>query len=113
MKIVDLSETHQKLYFVCLEDWSDEMKDAGVHKETWFHKMKDKGRGDFQKKGMGRALLEAAEDVAPGHWAPKAWPHGVFHCLIDGKRVGAGPPMSYEKIRSMIEKKVKKVSVSM
>ncbi len=43
MKIIDLTEEHQKLYFVCLEDWSDEMKEAGNHKETWFHKMKNKG----------------------------------------------------------------------
>jgi GNAT superfamily N-acetyltransferase len=110
MKIIDLTEAHQKLYFVCLEDWSEEMKDAGDHKETWFHKLKDRGlrvkialdenenvggmiqytpvedsfvegeglyfihciwvhghkqgRGNFQGKGMGRALLEAAEDDA-------------------------------------------------
>ncbi len=108
MKIIDLADEYQKLYFVCLEDWSDEMKEAGDHKENWYHKMKDKGlrvklalddsgevggmiqytpiehsfvegnelylvnciwvhghkkgRGNFQKKGMGRALLQSAEE---------------------------------------------------
>lgn len=107
MKIIDLTEKHESLYFVCLEDWSDEMKQAGNHKCNWYHKMKDRGlgvklaiddngqvggmiqyvpieyspaegkdlyfikciwvhgykagRGNFQGKGMGKALLQAAE----------------------------------------------------
>jgi GNAT superfamily N-acetyltransferase len=107
MNIVDLNEHHLPLYFLCLEDWSDEIKEAGNHKEVWYHKMKDKGlrvklalddqgtvggmiqyvpieyspvegsglyfinciwvhghkqgRGNFQHRGMGNALLEAAE----------------------------------------------------
>lgn len=110
MKIIDLDETHQPLYFLCLEDWSDEIKEAGNHKELWYHKVKDKGlrvklalddegnvggmiqylpsehsivegkdlyfiyciwihghkkgRGNFQKRGMGKALLQAAEEDA-------------------------------------------------
>ena len=110
MKIIDLSDEHEKLYFVCLEDWTEEMKEAGDHKEVWYNKMKDKGlrmklalddngqvggmiqytpvehsfvegkdlyfvnciwvhgykqgRGNFQKRGMGKALLSAAEDDA-------------------------------------------------
>lgn len=110
MKIINLNEEYEKLYFVCLEDWSDEIKEAGDHKENWYIKMKDKGlcvklaldnngevggmiqyvpiehslaegkdlyfinciwvhgykkgRGNFQKKGMGKALLQAAEDDA-------------------------------------------------
>jgi len=98
------------LYFACLEDWSDEMKDAGDHKEKWYAQMKDRGlrvklaqdergvvggmiqyipvetsfaegsdlyfinciwvhgykegRGNFQKRGMGKALLRAAEEDA-------------------------------------------------
>ncbi len=35
MKVIDLTEEHKELYFVCLEDWSDEMKEAGNHKECW------------------------------------------------------------------------------
>ena len=43
MKIIDLADEHEQLYFVCLEDWSEEMKEAGDHKEVWYNKMKDKG----------------------------------------------------------------------
>ena len=110
MNIIDLEDRHKPTYFVCLEDWSEEMKEAGSHKEVWFNKMKEKGlkvkiaidddeivggmiqylpieqsfaegndlyfilciwvhgyekgRGDFQKKGMGKALLKAAEEDA-------------------------------------------------
>ena len=107
MKIVNLNEQYLPLYFVCLEDWNDEVKEAGDHKKIWYHRMKDKGlrvklalddqgavagmiqyipieyssaegadlyfvnciwipghkqgRGNFQHRGMGTALLEAAE----------------------------------------------------
>ncbi|MFH1296170.1 MAG: hypothetical protein ABIJ04_02715 [Bacteroidota bacterium] len=43
MRIIDLSPEHEPLYFCCLEDWSEEMKEAGDHKEKWFQKMKDNG----------------------------------------------------------------------
>lgn len=108
MRVIDLTREHEQLYFVCLEDWSEEMKEAENHKETWYSKMKDKGlrvklalddrervggmiqyvpieeafpeggdlyfinciwvhsykqgRGNFRKQGMGKALLQAAED---------------------------------------------------
>jgi GNAT superfamily N-acetyltransferase len=111
MKIIDLKEQHRSLYFACLEDWSEEIKEAGDHKARWYEKMKDrglgvklalddrgevggmiqyvpielspsaegkdlyfvlciwvhghkKGRGNFQKKGMGKTLLRAAEEAA-------------------------------------------------
>ena len=110
MKIIDLTEEHEKLYHICLEDWSDEIKEGGNHKECWHRKMKEKGlrvkialddkgevggmiqyipiehsfadgqdlyfilciwihgykegRGNFQKRGMGKGLLQAAEDDA-------------------------------------------------
>ena len=110
MDIIDLTEENEELYFVCLEDWSDEMKEAGPHKRNWYELMKDRGlrvklarddngkiggmihyipcehswidgkdiffilciwvhgykqgRGDFRKRGMGKALLHAAEEDA-------------------------------------------------
>lgn len=43
MKITNLTPQTENLYFCCMEDWSDEMKEAGNHKEHWYEKMKDKG----------------------------------------------------------------------
>ena len=108
MEVIYLTDEHKQLYFVCLEDWCEEMKEAGNHKELWYNEMKDKGlrvklaideneqvggmieympieyafaegsdlyfinciwvhgykrgRGNFQKRGMGKALLKAAEE---------------------------------------------------
>jgi len=107
MKVVDLSKDSERLYFACLQEWSDEIKEQGDRKERWFNKIKDKGlrvklavddhgviggmiqyvpieqssadgkdlyfvnciwvhghkqgRGDFRGRGMGKALLSAAE----------------------------------------------------
>ncbi|MEN8114959.1 MAG: GNAT family N-acetyltransferase, partial [Actinomycetota bacterium] len=43
MEIVDLSAELEDSYFHCLEDWSDEMKEAGDHKTRWYDKMRDRG----------------------------------------------------------------------
>lgn len=110
MRVVDLTPEHQDTYFCCLEDWSEDMQDAGDHKACWYHKYKDRGlrvklvlddggrvggmiqylpieasfvagqdlyfilciwvhghkrgRGNFQGRGMGAALLAAAEEDA-------------------------------------------------
>lgn len=109
MKIVDLAEEYEGNYFVCLEDWSDDLREAGNHKEEWYLKMKgkglcvklalndedkpvgmiqyvpieysfvegrdlyfilciwvhgykNKGVGNYQKQGIGKALITAAEE---------------------------------------------------
>ena len=107
MEIIDLAPEHEGLYFVCLEDWSDEAKESGPRKGQWYAKMKGKGlrvklardddgqiagmvqylpvehsfiegqdlyfihclwvhgykqgRGDRRGRGIGKALLAAAE----------------------------------------------------
>ena len=108
MKIIDISPEYENLYFCCLEEWSEDLKEAGDYKQKWYEKMKHKGlrvkfalddnnviggmiqyipveqsmiegenlyvvlciwvhghkegRGNHQKKGMGTALLKAAEE---------------------------------------------------
>lgn len=42
MKIVNLEEKHEETYFMCLEGWSSEMKEAGDHKENWYNTIKEK-----------------------------------------------------------------------
>ena len=110
MEIVELTPENRPLYYVCLEDWSDEIKEAGNHKEEWVGTMEEKslrvrlavddkgevggmieympiedafaigqelyfinciwvhgykkGRGNFQGRGMGEALLSCAEEDA-------------------------------------------------
>ncbi len=110
MKVIDLTDEHLDSYLLCLEDWSDEIKEAGNYKKEWYNNMKDKGlrvklalddtgevggmiqyfpieyswvegkdlyfigctwvhgykkgRGNFQKKGMGKAMLQAAVEDA-------------------------------------------------
>ncbi|MFW9772480.1 MAG: GNAT family N-acetyltransferase [Promethearchaeota archaeon] len=43
MEIINLTDEYKKTYFMCLEDWSDEMKEAGNHKENWYERIKEKG----------------------------------------------------------------------
>ncbi len=110
MDIIDLEDKFEGEYCVCLESWSEEMKDAGHRKEAWLRRMKEKGLrvklalvdgrpvgmiqyvpiehgfaegrdsyfihclwvhghkgkgvGDQRKKGLGKALLAAAEEDA-------------------------------------------------
>jgi N-acetylglutamate synthase-like GNAT family acetyltransferase len=110
MKIIDITPETESHYFCCLEEWSEDMKEAGNCKQNWYNQMKDKGlkvkfvlddndviggmiqyvpiehsifkgenlyvvlciwvhghkqgRGDYRKRGMGKALLKAAEEDA-------------------------------------------------
>ncbi len=43
MNIIDLDDSTKSLYCVCLEDWSEEMKEAGNHKACWIEKTKTRG----------------------------------------------------------------------
>ncbi|HVO74596.1 MAG TPA: GNAT family N-acetyltransferase [Ignavibacteriaceae bacterium] len=43
MEIINLNEKYHSIYFKCLEDYSDEVKEAGNHKEIWYREFKDKG----------------------------------------------------------------------
>ncbi len=107
MEITDLKPDQERMYCMCLEEWSDEMKEAGDKKACWFLKAKThglrvklalddngegagmihympiehthvtgeglyfiycvwvhgykEGQGNYQKKGIGTRLLEAAE----------------------------------------------------
>ena len=149
MKVIDLTDELKKLYFVCLEDWSEMMKEAGSHKEIWYNNMKDKGlgvklavddtgemggmiqyipieysvadgndlyfipciwvhsyqegRGNFQGKGLGTALLEAAEadvkskgakgmvvwGLTANFWMMASWFEKHGYSIVDKQKVQA------------------------
>jgi len=108
MKIVDITPETESHYLCCLEEYSDDIREAGAQKLKWYNHMKDKGlrvkysmddngtiggmihyipiehssfegknlyvvlciwvhghkmgRGDYRRRGMGKALLKAAEE---------------------------------------------------
>jgi GNAT superfamily N-acetyltransferase len=110
MRIVDLDETTKPIFCQCLEEWSDDVKEAGDRRRRWIDRLTPRGlrakvalddtgtpggmiqylpieestvdgtglyfvtciwvhghkqgRGNFQGRGMGRALLAAAEEDA-------------------------------------------------
>lgn len=43
MQIIDLMPENEQDFFICLEEWSDDMKDSGNHRRLWFEEMKAKG----------------------------------------------------------------------
>ena len=110
MRVVDLTDDKKELLALCLEDWSDEAREAGPKRLQWLDRAEKlglrakfalddagveggmiqygpiehphvdgsglyfvycihvhghkQGRGDFRGRGMGKALLQAAEDDA-------------------------------------------------
>jgi len=99
MKIIDLTKEHEALYFVCLEDWSDEMKEAGCHKETWYNQMKDKGLrvklalddadtvvGMIEYIPIGYAIAEG-QDL---YYINCIWVHGHKQGIGDQRKKGCG-----------------------
>ena len=135
MKVIDLTEEHKELYFVCLEDWSKELPEAGDHKQIWYDTMKEKGlrvklalddagnvggmiqyapverswleghglyfiyciwvhghkqgRGNFQKRGMGKALLRPPRRT-PSPLELREWPLGEWPSRSSCGRPGSG-----------------------
>ena len=99
MKIVDLTEEKKRLYFVCLEDWSDEMIEAGNHKERWYESMKDKGLrvklalDDNGTVGDMIQYLPASESFVEGnglYFIPCIWVHGYKKGRGDFSKRGMG-----------------------
>jgi hypothetical protein len=43
MNIVDLTEEHEHLFSLCLEDWSDDAKEAGPRRREWIGCYKHRG----------------------------------------------------------------------
>ncbi len=43
MHIIDINEEYEATYCVCLEDWSEDMHEAGDHKARWYRRMRERG----------------------------------------------------------------------
>jgi GNAT superfamily N-acetyltransferase len=98
MEIVDLNDDHRHAFFHCLEEWSEEMKEAGDHKEKWYDEMRDRGVRvkiavvDHQACGMVQYLpVEHAFVEGKGcHFIPCIWVHGYKWGVGNHQKRGIG-----------------------
>ncbi len=99
MKIIDLQSKHKNTYFHCLEEWSDEMKDAGDSKEKWYEKMKDRGlrvklAEDDQGNICGMIQYVPSEysfvDTAGFYIVKCIWVYGYKNGMGDQQKKGIG-----------------------
>jgi len=85
MEIIDLSAEYEDIYCNCLEDWSEEMKEAGDLKRNWLEKKKNQGlRVKLAKDNNNRIVgmiqyipIENAPVVGKGlYYIYCIWVHG-------------------------------------
>ena len=101
MRIVNLTDEHLDLYMVCLEDWSDEIKEAGDHKACWYARMEEAGKGlrvklaqtdDGQIVGMIQ-YIPIEHSFAQGHdtyFILCIWVHGHKQGIGNHQKQGLG-----------------------
>jgi GNAT superfamily N-acetyltransferase len=99
MRIIDLQPEHHHLYHVCLEDWSDEMKEAGDHKDRWHELMTSRGlrvKIAVDKSGEPGGMIQyipIEETSAEGkglYMVLCIWVHGYKQGRGDYRRHGMG-----------------------
>ena len=99
MKIVPLTPEHEPVYCVCLEDWSEEMNEAGDHKARWLEKMRARGlrvRLALDDKGEVGGMIqyvpieEAFVDGEGLYFIHCIWVHGHKQGRGDFRKHGMG-----------------------
>ncbi len=90
MEIIDLEDRYEKTYLCCLEDWSEEMRDAGDRKKTWYDGMKEKGLRVKLAVDDGSAC--GMIQYTPAEWSPLEGKGFHFiNCIwVHGHRQGIG-----------------------
>ena len=99
MEVIDLTPEYESLYFVCLEDWSSEMEEAGDHKERWYRRMQDKGlrvKLALDDKGtVGGMIQYLPIELGPADgkdldFVLCVWVHGYKEGRGDFRKAGMG-----------------------
>lgn len=98
-RVAELDDKWVEQYLICLEEWSQEMKDAGDQRRAWYLEMKDKGlrvqvaltesgdpAGFIQYLPIEHSILESGE----GYFINCIWVHGHKLGRGDLRRMGHG-----------------------
>jgi GNAT superfamily N-acetyltransferase len=99
MQIVDLSDQYTSTYLACLEEWSEEMREAGEHKAQWYEKARHQGLrvklaldDDHRPVGMIQ-YLPIEQSIAEGHdlyMVLCIWVHGYQQGVGNNQGHGIG-----------------------
>jgi len=91
MEIIDLAPEHEGLYFLCLEDWSDEAKESGPRKGQWYAKMKGKGLRVKLAKDDDGQIAGMVQYLPVEHSFIEGQGLYFIHCLwVHGHKQGRG-----------------------
>uniref|UniRef100_UPI00261F8F79 hypothetical protein n=1 Tax=Oceanispirochaeta sp. TaxID=2035350 RepID=UPI00261F8F79 len=90
-EVFDVEEDTKGLYCLCLEDWSDEMKEAGNRKSLWYDQMKNRGLGAKMIKGSD-GVISGMIQYVPAEYAPLTGENFYFiYCVwVHGHKKGIG-----------------------
>ncbi len=98
MEITDLRPEHERAFFVCLEEWSEDMADSGTRRQEWFARMSKQGLrakvavDDGVVVGMVQYLpVEVSHVQGSGlHFINCIWVHGYKDGPGDRQGKGIG-----------------------
>ena len=99
MKIIDLTPEHREEYCLCLEEWSDEIREAGDHKREWLERHQDSGlrvKLAVDDKGTVGGMIQylpVEQSPAEGRglfFILCIWVHGYKQGRGDFRRQGMG-----------------------
>jgi lipoprotein signal peptidase len=88
----DLAEADCPLYFVCLEDWSAEMREAGDHKAEWYREKRGRGLRVKLARDADGAVARMIQYL-PVEEAPQVEGRGAYFVLciwVHNHRQGVG-----------------------
>jgi len=92
VRIVDVDESCENCFCTCLEEWSEEMKEAGDLKQNYYRSMKDKGLGAKMARNSRGEHVGMIQYI-PAEYAPLEG-EGFYHIFCTwvhayrGKGVG-------------------------
>ncbi len=99
MEIIDLADEYEGTYCKCLEDWSEEMREAGDYKERWLARKKNLGLRVKLARNEANQIVGmihyAPIEVAPAighdlHYIYCVWIHGYKEGVGNNQKRGIG-----------------------
>ncbi len=90
-EIVEVDDSNKHTYCMCLEEWSDEIREAGDNKACWYEKMKDKGLGVKLVKDRDGTISGMIQYVPAGYAPLTGDGYYFIYCVwVHGHKQGIG-----------------------